>query len=295
LTARRAAWLSLGWLGIGLAVGLPLLGLADSDEAVSYWTVYVLERSLSLDNVFVFLLVLDYFAIPREHRLRLVRWGIVGALAVRAVTIAAGAALIDAVSVITYLLGAVLLVLALRMLRGHDEPIDPESGTLLRIVRRVLPVTGDASSGRFAVRSGGMWSISPLGLALFAFVVADLTFAVDSISAALGITTDFLAIWLANALALLGLVPLLVLVRALVRRFRYLSQTFAALLAFIGLRLLTEDVVAVGPLVSLGGVAAIVGLGLLLSLIGDRLAPPPSAVQAQRRPPRCPPGHVGAR
>jgi predicted tellurium resistance membrane protein TerC len=171
LTARRAAWLSLGRLGIGLAVGLPLLALADSDEAVSYWTVYVLERSLSLDNVFVFLLVLDYFAIPREHRLRLVRWGIVGALAVRAVTIAAGAALIDAVSVITYLLGAVLLVLAVRMLRGHAEPIDPESGTLLRIVRRMLPVTGDASSGRFAVRSGGTWSISPLGLALFAFVV----------------------------------------------------------------------------------------------------------------------------
>ncbi len=295
MTTRRAAWLSVAWLGIGLAVGLLVLALVDSDRAVSYWTVYVLERSLSLDNVFVFLLVLDYFAIPREHRLRVVQWGIVAALAVRAVTIAAGSALIDAISVITYVLGAALLVLAARLLRSRDEPIDPEGGTAMRIVQRVLPLTRDASSGRFTVRSRGMWTITPLGLALFALVAAVLTFAVDSISAAFGITTDFVVIWLANAFALLGLVPLLALVRALVRRFRYLSQTFAALLFFIGLRLLTEDVVPISPPVSLAGVAAILGVGLLLSVIGDRVSPPPPRAQEKRRPPRCPPDHVGAR
>jgi len=254
--------------------------------------VYVLERSLSLDNVFVFLLVLDYFLIPREYRRRVVRWGIVCALALRALTIAAGAALLDSFSVVTYVLGAVLLLLAVRMLRGRDEPIDPGRSGALRVVRRLVPLTGDSSSGRLVARTGGGRAVTPLGLAVVALMLADLTFAVDSISGAFGITTDFVAIWLANALALLGLVPLLVLVRALVQRFRYLSQTFAALLLFIALRLLTEDVVSLSPLVGLAGIAAILLLGLVASEVGDRVAPPHAIERAARRPPRCPPDHA---
>jgi tellurite resistance protein TerC len=273
VTPRRAIWLSVAWFAVGIAIGLPLL--ADSDRAAEYWAVYVLERSLSLDNVFVFLLVLDYFAIPRPQRLRVVRWGIVAALALRALAIAVGGVLIESFSVVTYLLGAVLLVFALRMLRGRDEPMDPAGSRVVQLVRRFVP--------------------SPAVLAVVALVVADLTFAVDSISAAFGITTDFLVIWLANALALMGLVPLLALVRALVQRFRYMSQTFAAVLVFIGARLLLEDVVSVGPLASLAAIAAILAAGLLASAIGDRLAPPPEHELAERRPPRCPPAQVGAR
>jgi TerC family integral membrane protein len=295
MTTRRATWLSVVWLAAGLAAGLPLLGFLGSDRAASYWAVYVLERSLSLDNVFVFLLVLDYFLIPREHRLRVVRWGIVSALALRAVTIALGTALFQSLSVITYLLDAVLVVLAVRMLRNRDEPMDPTASPALRILRRLVPLTRDSSSGRFAVRSGDGWAVTPLGLALVALVVADLTFAVDSISAAFGITTDFVAIWLANALALLGLVPLLVLVRALVQRFRYISQTFAAVLLFIALGLLTEDIVSLDPFVALAAIAAILCGGLVASWIGDRVAPPPERARAERRPPRCPPRHAPPR
>jgi tellurite resistance protein TerC len=291
ITPQRAAWLSIAWLLVGLAAGLPLLALLESDQAVSYWAVYVLERSLSLDNVFVFLLVLDYFAIPRQHRRRVVRWGIVGALALRAVMIAAGATLIESLSVMTYVLGAILLIFSLRMLRTREEPMDPANSRALRLVRRLVPLTRDASSGRFVARASD-WAVTPLGLALVALILADLTFAVDSVSAAFAITTDFLVIWLANALALLGLVPLLVLVRALVRQFRYVSQTFAAVLAFVALRLLAADVVSIGPLASLAVIIAILAVGLLASLIGDRMAPPPAGERAERRPPRCPPGHV---
>ena len=134
--------------------------------------------------------------------------------------------------------------------------------------------------------------MTPVGLAVVALALADLTFAVDSISGAFGITTDFVAIWLANALALLGLVPLLVLVRALVQRFRYLSQTFAALLLFIALRLLTADVVSLSPLVGLAAIAAILFVGLVASAIGDLVAPPHVTERAARRPPRCPPDHA---
>jgi len=292
ITTRRAAWLSLLWLAGGLALGLVVLASLGTERAVNYWSVYVLERSLSLDNVFVFLLVLDYFLIPREYRRRVVRWGIICALVLRALTIAVGAVLLESLSVVTYVLGAFLLLLAVRMLRSRDEPIDPGRSGAFRALRRLVPLTGDSSSGRLLVRTGVGWAVTPIGLAVVALVLTDLTFAVDSISGAFGITTDFVAIWLANALALLGLVPLLVLVRALVQRFRYLSQTFAALLLFIAVRLLTGDVVSLSPLVGLAGIAAILLAGLVASAIGDLVAPPHATDLAARRPPRCPPGHA---
>jgi tellurite resistance protein TerC len=291
-TTRRAAWLSVVWLVAGLALGLVVLGSLGTERAVNYWSVYVLERSLSLDNVFVFLLVLDYFLVPREYRRRVVRWGIVGALALRALTIAVGSVLLESFSVVTYVLGAVLLLLAARMLRSRDAPIDPGRGGAFRVLRRLVPLTGDASSGRLVARRGGGWAVTPLGLAVAALMLADLTFAVDSISGAFGITTDFVAIWLANALALLGLVPLLVLVRALVQRFRYVSQTFAAVLLFIALRLLTGDVVSLSPFVSLAAIAAILFAGVFASVIGDLVAPPHVSEFAERRPPRCPPARA---
>jgi tellurite resistance protein TerC len=268
LSTRRAAWLSALWFLLGLAAGVPLV-LVDSNRGVEYWAVYILERSLSLDNVFVFLLVLDYFVVPRGSRLRVVRWGIVAALALRAIAIAAGAALFDAFSIISYALGALLLILSLRMLRGRGDEMDPASSPVISFIRRVVPLTPDASSGRFTVASGGGRLVTPLGLALAALAVADLTFAIDSVSASFGITTDFVVIWIANVFALLGLVPLLALVRSIATHFRYVSQTFAAILAFIALRLLTENMVEIGPLASLAGIAAILGVGALASWLAD--------------------------
>jgi len=209
---------------VAFAVGALLVPTFGSDRAVNYFAVYVLERTLSLDNVFVFLLIIDFFLVPQEFRARVVGFGIAAAFLVRGGAIAVGAELIQRFSVVTYLLGAILLVFALRMLRSRDEPMDPERGPALRVVRRVLPVTGDSSSGRFVHRG----AVTPLGLALFALVAADVTFAIDSIPASFGITTDIAVIWLANALALLGLVPLLALVRLLISRFRYVRATLAA-------------------------------------------------------------------
>jgi tellurite resistance protein TerC len=295
MSTPRAAWLSVGWLLIGLAVTAPLLWLFGAERAVSYGAVYLVERSLSLDNVFIFLLILDYFEVPRHYRRRVVWWGIALALLVRAAAIALGVQLITRFSVVTYLLGAALVAFAVRMLRTPGEPVDPEAGRVVRLVRRVVPLTRDTASGRFVTRHDGRRAVTPIGLALLALVAADITFAVDSIPAAFGITTDALAIWLANALALVGLVPLLVLVRALVKRFRYMRQTLSAVLVFIGVRLLTEHVVAIGPLPSLAGILAILGVGMLVSLIADRRQPPDERALAERRPPRCPPDHVRAR
>jgi tellurite resistance protein TerC len=289
LSTRRAAWLSLGWLALGLAVAGPIAWLADGDRAVSYLAVYVVERTLSLDNVFIFLLILDFFAIPRPYRRRVVWWAIALALGVRAVAIVVGAALIERFDFVTYVLGALLLLVAIRTLRSSDDAADFENGLAVRAVRRIVPLTRDTDGARFLLRRDGRRAITPLGLALFALVAADITFAVDSIPAAFGITTDAPVIWLANALALVGLVPLLVLVRALVQRFRFMRETLAAVLLFIAIRLLAEHAVTVGPIASLAGIAAILGAGVLVSVAADRRTPPSSTHLEGRRPPRCPP------
>jgi tellurite resistance protein TerC len=277
VSTKRAAWMSLAWLVIGLAVALPLAALEGTDTAVTYTAVYVVERTLSLDNVFIFLLILDFFQIPRPHRRRVVLWGIALALVVRAIAIVVGAELIERFDFVTYVLGALLLLVAVRTLRSSDASADLENGLVIRAVRRVLPVTTDTGRGRFLLKREGRRHITPLGVALVALAAADITFAVDSIPAAFGITTDAPVIWLANAFALAGLVPLLVLVRALIQRFRFMRETLAAVLGFIALRLLAQHAVEVGPLVSLAVIAGILGVGVLLSIAaGDRGDPAPT-------------------
>jgi tellurite resistance protein TerC len=285
MTARRAIALTVAWLAAGLAVGLPVLASAGSDHAVSYWAVYVVERSLSLDNIFVFLLILDAFAIPRRYRRRVVLWGIGVALALRFAAVAVGAELLTSFAWVTYVLGGALLIVGLRLLRSR-----PEGAVRLdRAPLRWVPSTPDHRAGAFVARVDGRWLATPLGLALLAMVVADLTFAVDSIPASFGITTNVLIICLANTLAMLGLFPLMALVRVLVSRFRYMAPTMAVILVFIAARLLTEHVVSIGPAVSLGVIAAILTGGIVSSVVADRSDPPAQSVQAGRRPPRCPP------
>src|SRR3954465_5360129 len=226
------AW-SVGWLVLSLLATLVIWPIRGSEDAVEYLTVYLVERSLSLDNLFVFLLLFAYFAIPTERRPLLLFWGIVAALVMRGLAILAGTALIEEFHFVIYALGVTLLILAWRMFRGVGEHADPEGTLVVRGVRRVFP------------------HASTFTLCLASIVAADIAFAVDSIPAAFAITTDAFAIWTANAFALLGLRSLFALVEALVRRFRSLDETFAIVLATVAVKLLIEDVVHIGPVVSL--------------------------------------------
>jgi tellurite resistance protein TerC len=257
---REAAVWSVGWLLLSLAMAPVVLAVEGSTAAVDYTTVYLIERSLSLDNLFVFLLLFAYFRVPHERRATLLFWGIVLALVLRGLAILGGTALIEQFHAVIYVLGVTLLVLAWRMLRGVDDHADPESSLPVRMARRIKK---DAS---------------PVTLALLSMVFADIAFAVDSIPAAFAITTDAFAIWMANAFALLGMRALFVLVEGLVERFRYLSQTIAIVLAVVAVKLLIEDLVKIGPVVSLGIVAACFAIGIAASLAQDRrLASDPTA------------------
>jgi tellurite resistance protein TerC len=279
---KEAAWWSVGWFALSLLAALPVLALEGSEDAVLYTTVYLIERSLSLDNLFVFLILFAYFGVPYERRPRLLFWGIVAALAMRGVFILAGTELIEQFHIVIYLLGAALIVLAYRIWRGVSENVDPDKNLMVRLVRRVFPVTSEFREGHWFVKENGKLHSTPLFLCLAAIVFADIAFAIDSIPAAFAITRDPLLIWMGNVFALLGMRALFVLVESLVARFRYLDETIAIVLGLVGVKLLIEDLVEVGPLVSLGVIAVAFTIGILLSIRADRRDPNAEQRREQR-------------
>ena len=206
---KEAAWWSVGWLALSLAAAIPVLILEGGNDAVTYTTVYLIERSLSLDNLFVFLLLFSYFGIAEAYRARLLFWGIAAALVLRGLAILGGVALIEQFHFVIYLLGVALLVLAYRIFRGVDDNVDPDRNLLVRIVRRFYPVTSEFHGKHWFVKlKDGLKErryATPLFLCLSAVVFADIAFAIDSIPAAFAITRDPFLIWMGNVFALLGL------------------------------------------------------------------------------------------
>jgi tellurite resistance protein TerC len=245
---REGAIWSIGWLAISFLAVLVIWPLRGGDDAVEYLTVYLVERSLSLDNLFVFLMLFAYFAIPAEQRPRLLFWGIVAALVMRGLAILGGVALIEQFHFVVYILGATLLLLAYKIFKGSGEEPDPSKNFAVRALRRVMP------------------GATPFVICLGAVVLADIAFAVDSIPAAFGITRDPFVIWMGNVFALLGMRALFVLVEGLARRFRYLDETIAVVLGIVGVKLLIEDLVKIGPLPSLAIIAVAFAIGMLASL-----------------------------
>jgi tellurite resistance protein TerC len=279
---REAVIWSIGWLAVSLLAIIPVLLLEGSDDAVLYTTVYLIERTLSLDNLFVFLLLFAYFGVPYERRPRLLYWGIVAALVLRGIFILAGSALIEQFHFVIYPLGAALIVLAYRVFQGVQENVDPDRNFMVRLVRRFYPVTGEFHGRHWFVKRDGRRYATPLFLCLAAIVFADLAFAIDSIPAAFAITRDPLIIWMGNVFALLGLRALFVLVESLIARFRYLDETIAIVLGLVGVKLLIEDVVEIGPLASFAVIAVAFTVGILASVIADRRDPDAERLRDER-------------
>jgi tellurite resistance protein TerC len=279
---KEAAVWSVGWLVVSAVAAIVVFALRGSEDAVLFSTVYLIERSLSLDNLFVFLLLFSYFGVPMERRARLLFWGIVAALALRGVFILAGVTLIDQFHFVIYALGLALLVLAFRIYKGVDENVDPDKNLMVRLVRRLYPVTDDFHEGHWFVTEGSKRYATPMFLCLAAVVFADIAFAIDSIPAAFAITRDPFLIWMGNVFALLGLRALFVLVEGLIQRFRYLDQTIAVVLGVVGIKLLIEDLVKIGPLASLGIIAVLFTAGIVASVIADRNDPDADAKRAER-------------
>jgi len=279
---REGVIWSIGWLVLSLLAGVVLLVVDNSSDAIEYTTVYFIERSLSLDNLFVFLLLFSYFGIPMEHRANLLFYGIVAALVLRGLAILGGVALIEQFHFVIYILGVLLLFLAYRILQGVDENVDPDSNLIVRGVRKIFPVAGEFRGHHWFSEIDGKRHATPLFLCLAAVVAADIAFAVDSIPAAFAISDDAAIIWMGNVFALLGLRALFVLVEGMIARFRYLDQTIAVVLALVAVKLLIEDLYKIGPVASLGMVFAAFAVGITLSILADRRDPDSEAKREER-------------
>lgn len=267
---RESVWWSLGWVGLAGVAALVIWGAKSGDDAVLFTTVYLIERSLSIDNVFVFLLLFSYFSVAPEHRPRLIILGIVLALVLRGLAIVGGIELLERFDFLIYVLGAGLLILAVRVSKGLGESVDVERNFMIRAVRRIFPVEASDHGGRWFMRKGGRLHTTPIFLCFVGLIFTDIVFAIDSIPAAFAISRDTFIIWSANVFALLGLRALIVLVDRLIERFRYLDQTIGVVLGVIAVKLVLEEagVIHIDPLVSLGIVVAIFAAGILASIVG---------------------------
>jgi tellurite resistance protein TerC len=261
----RALIASGGWIAASIAFGVALGVAQGSVVAQQYFAGYVLEKALSIDNVFVFVVLFGALAVPLRYQHRVLYYGVVGALALRAAFIAAGAALLDQFSWILYVFGAVLLVAGLRMLRPGGE-VDPQRNFALRAVRRVLPVTDSFRGDRFIVKERGRLWATPLLVALVAIESTDVVFATDSIPAVFGVTQDPFVVFTSNAFAVLGLRSLYFVFARAADRYEYLRYGLAFLLVFIGIKFLVAPVVHVSVAVSLAVIVGVLGVSILASL-----------------------------
>lgn len=251
-TFKQAAIECAVWIALGLGFAVAVWGWFGGQAAGEYLSGYLIEKSLSIDNVFVWALILSYFRVPRAYQHRVLFWGIFGALALRAVFIFAGVALIERFEWVLYLFGAFLLYTAAKLMFGGDEAaIDPEDSRFLRLIRRVVPTSPHLDGQRLFTRVDGRRLATPLFAVLLLIEATDVLFAVDSVPAVLGVSHEQFIVLSSNAFAILGLRALYFLLADMHARFSYLQQGLAVILAFVGLKMLLAHWVHISTPVSL--------------------------------------------
>jgi tellurite resistance protein TerC len=266
ISAREAIAWTFVWIGLALLFNLLVWWRFGSTAALEFLTGYLLEKSLSVDNLFVFVLIFGTFAIPRIYQHRVLFWGILTALVLRAVMILGGSALLHRFEWLIYVFGAFLVVTGVRLFTHKDSEHRPERSWAFRVLRRIVPSTHRIEGHAFFAREGGRRVATPLFLALALIEISDVVFALDSIPAIFGVTLDPFIVFTSNIFAIMGLRSLYFAVAELLGRFRYLSTGLAAVLVFIGVKMVASGVVHVNALVSLAVVSALLGGAIAVSL-----------------------------
>ncbi|SUE14294.1 transporter [Rhodococcus gordoniae] len=287
---REAAVWSAVWVGFGIGFGVLIWLNAGAEFGRQYFAGYLIEKSLAVDNVFVWAIIFTYFAVPRRLQHRVLFLGVLGALVFRGLFIAAGSVLIASFGAILYLFAAFLILTGCRMLRGRDEHLDPERSRTLRLFRRYVPMTDAFYEQKFFVRIGGTVLATPLLAVLVLVEVTDIVFAVDSIPAIFAVTDVPFLVFTANAFAILGLRAMYFLLADLIHRFVYLKVGLALVLVWVGFKMaLKIDVFYIPTTISLAVVTTIIGASIAASLYvtrgRGRQAPPVAAALFRRATP----------
>jgi tellurite resistance protein TerC len=265
-TTKEAAIESAVWISIGVAFTGAIFAWHGGQAAGEYISGYLIEKSLSVDNVFVWALIMSYFAVPREFQFRVLFWGVFGALVLRFIFIFAGVALLEQFEWLLFVFGAFLLVTAVRLLRQGDEEVHPEQNPVLRLVRRVIPSTTEYNGQHLFVKHGRKLLATPLLAVLIVIETSDVVFAVDSIPAILAVSREQFIVFSSNAFAILGLRALYFLLADLRDRFRYLQQGLAVILAFVGVKMIVSEWYHIDTFVSLGVIAVVLTVSIWLSM-----------------------------
>ena len=277
ISFRRAVGWSIGWTALGFAFAGFLWAWQGATPANEYLAGFILEKSLSVDNLFVFALIFSYFAVPAQHQRRVIFWGIVGAIVLRGLFILAGATLLDAFHYTIYVFGIFLILTGIRMARQGEVEIHPEKNPVLRLLGKVIPIVARHEGDRLFVREGGRRMATPLFAALILVATFDVIFAVDSIPAIFAVTRDTFIVYAANAFSLLGLAALYFVLVGMMGRFRYLNLGLAAVLVFVGVKMTLTDVLHIPTYLSLLVIVGILGLAVGASLMRQE---PTAAVAA---------------
>jgi tellurite resistance protein TerC len=270
LSMRAAARRSVIWIILSLLFNLLVWKLRGPEKGLEFLTGYLIEYSLSVDNIFVFVLIFTYFGVPPIAQHRALVWGILGALVMRGIMIWLGVALVQRFNFILYLFGVFLLVSAVRMFFGKTSANDFGESWVMRLCRRIFPITKEFYGEHFKAKVDGRWMLTPLALALIVIDVMDLIFAVDSIPAVFAITRDPFIVYTSNVCAILGLRSLYFLVANLIDRFIYLKNGLALVLAFVGIKMIVADFVHLPNGLSLAIIVLILGLTISISMIVTR-------------------------
>jgi tellurite resistance protein TerC len=263
---KEALGWSVTWIALAMLFDGYLLYRFGSKIALEFLTGYLIEKALSVDNLFVFLVIFSYFSVPRAVQHRVLVWGVLGALVMRIAFILLGAALLARFHWLIYVLGAFLIVTGFRLMTHSDEEVHPERNPLIRLAQKVFPVTCDYHGQHFFVKEAGKWMVTPLFLVLIAIESTDVVFAVDSIPAIFAITSDPFIVYTSNVFAILGLRALYFLLEGMMGRFHHLKIGLALVLVFVGGKMLLSHFLHVPIALSLGIVAALLGGSIATSL-----------------------------
>lgn len=266
---REALVWTTVWVAIALLFNGAVWYFLGHDKALEFFTGYVIEESLSVDNLFVFIMIFTYFKVSKAHQPKILKWGILGALVMRAIFIVMGIGLMEKFHWMTYLFGGILVVTGVKMCFGGDDDIDPEKNLLVRLVRKRFPVTKRTHGDRFLVRRRGVVAVTPLFLTLLVVESSDVIFAVDSIPAVLAVTRDPFIVYSSNVFAIMGLRSLYYLLAHVMEMFVYLKVGVSVILIFVGGKMILSDLVEIPLHVSLGVIIGTLILSVAISVLVD--------------------------
>ena len=255
------------WIALALAFNVGIYLLQGPELALQFFTGYLIEKSLSVDNIFVFVLIFTYFQVPSQYQHRVLFWGILGALVMRGILIALGAVLLEEFHWIIYVFGAFLIFTGIRMGIQRDEEAHPENNPVLKLARRFIPFTDQMVEDRFLVRRAGKMLATPLLLVLILVETTDLIFAVDSIPAIFAVTQDPFIVYTSNVFAILGLRSLYFVFANIIDKFHYLKLGLAVILTYVGVKMVLVDIYKIPTFISLLVIAVILGIAVIASII----------------------------